>query len=395
MNFNEDANYQIISKTLEGLEPILAQELEEIGAENIQVLNRAVSYTGNIEMVYRANLHLRTALNVMVVFHEFKAKTYDEIYKKAMEYNWSALMTNKQTFMIRHTVLSTLFSHTQHCALKLKDAVVDRMRNETGARPHVDKDAPDLVIQLHIANDRCTLLLDSSGDPLYMRGYRKVSGPAPVNEVLAAGLIRLSGWKMDCDLIDPMCGSGTIPLEAGLIALNIAPGSYRKYFGFMQWKNFDDHLWENTKMLAQRKVLNDFPHKIIGSEIDRRTLNGFETNLRHIRSGNVIKATQTDFFEFKPKTESGFLIFNPPYGERIGTGSEEDMNLFYKRIGDKLKNDFQGFTACILSGNPEAIKHVGLKPARRFTVFNGPIECKFFKYELYQGSKKAKNNPPL
>jgi len=376
-------NFEMIAKTFFGLEEVLAAELRGIGAKNIIQHNRAISFIGSNEIMYKANLHLRTALRILKPISKFKVQTQKALYKNVKKYEWEKLFSLKDTFAIDTVVSSEYFKHSKFVALKVKDAIVDRFRDEFGERPDVDVNNPTVRISVHIFNDTCTISLDSSGESLHKRGYRIAATTAPLNEALAAGMILLSGWDKDSEFIDGMCGSGTIPIEAALIALDIPPGYLRESYGFMKWKDFDSDLWNEIKDEVKSKTELDF--KIIASDKDPEAI---EVAARNIKSAKLLKhiTLEKKYFD-EQSCESGFgvVIMNPPYGERL---KEEDLNQFYSEIGDTLKSNFTGFDAWLLSASKTAMKKVGLRTSKKLTLFNGALECKYHKYELYRGTKK-------
>ncbi|HKJ67881.1 MAG TPA: THUMP domain-containing protein [bacterium] len=365
--------------TLTGLEEVLVEELKALGAEDIVPMNRAVQFTGTTALMYRANLALRTALRILKPVHMFHARSDNAFYRQIREIDWREYMTLSDTLAVDSVVNSKYFTHSQYVALRVKDAVVDQFRKHTGERPSVDVKNPSLQLNIYINNDECVLSLDSSGDSLHRRGYRLQAGEAPLNEALAAGMILLSGWDGRTSLTDPMCGSGTILIEAALIARNIAPGLLREEFGFLRWPDYDPDLWEAVQTEARNSTV-DCEAPILGSDADVEALNMTRQNVVRAGVEDDIKLSLTSFEKRMPSTKRGILIMNPPYGERMQTA---DIVEFYQRIGDTLKQKYPGHTAWILSGNKEAIKHVGLRTSERYTLYNGPIECKYHKYEIY------------
>ncbi len=376
----------MVAKTMQGLEPVLYKELLRIGGRDIEEHNRAVSFVGDKGTLYKANFLLRTALRVLLPVTEFYAKNEQEFYDGIMAIDWSQWIDEKNTIAIDTTLSSEIFTHSFFMSQKAKDAIADQFRNKTGARPSVDTEQPDLRINLHIWNDKVTVSLDSSGSSLHKRGYRNDTGRAPLNEVLAAGMIQLTGWEGRTRLIDPMCGSGTIPIEAALLAANIPAGYFRDYFAFLKWRDFDAELWEKITEGAVNRINND-PQEIIGIEISMNTLKKARENIHIAKVEDLVKTYNVDFHEWDPPAGSGTLIMNPPYGERM---DKDDITTFYKAIGDTLKKKYAGYNAWILSSNPEGFKSVGLKPTRRLHLFNGPLECRFMKFEMYGGSKRTK-----
>jgi len=376
---------KLLVKTFFGLEPVLVEELERMGAQEIIPLKRAVQFEGDLKMLYRASLELRTAVRILTPVHTFRAQNEDEFYDKVKAMDWSEHLDLKKTFAVDGVTNSPIFTHSKYIALKTKDAIVDQFRDKTGRRPNVDVRNPDLRINVHIKNDFCTISFDTSGEPLFKRAYREDVGEAPINEVLAAGMILLSGWRGDKDFFDPMCGSGTIPIEAAMIAKNMAPNLLRKEFGFMKWPDFDAKLWKEVVEEAKAKII-DTELFIQGTDSSFQAFRIAERNAvaAGLRDVITLKRKQFERLE-KRKTEGGVLIMNPPYDVRMGVNA---INEFYKSIGDRFKQSWKGVDAWIISSNLEAMKNVGLRPSRRITLFNGSLECKFQKYEMYEGTKK-------
>ncbi len=377
--------FDIIVKTQSGLEDILVGELEQIGAQNIEKIKRGAKCTGDKELLYKANYLCRTAMKVLKPIKDFTITSQQDLYDQIKLINWRDFLNLHHTFAIHHAVNSTIFSHSQYAAYRVKDAIADQFNDKYGERPNVDVENPDLQLHLYINEDKCSIALDSSGDSLHKRGYRTEPTHAPINEVLAAGLIMLSEWDANSPFIDPMCGSGTILIEAGMIAANIPPGSYRKKFAFENWPDFDYNLWLRIKDQASKKIKKKITCPIIGCEIDVDTALIARDNVDEARLSRFVDVQLEDFNDFKHTFESGTLISNPPYNERIKLANEDD---FYKNIGDNFKQSYQGFTAWIITSNMDALKSVGLKTKRKIPVFNGSLECRFVKYELYEGSKK-------
>jgi putative N6-adenine-specific DNA methylase len=385
---DKSEEYELIAKTFYGMENILAKELEAIGVKNVKTANRGVTFTGTKEQLYKANFQLRTAVNILKPIYSFKANNEEELYHKIKEFDWSQYFTLKQTFAVEPTIYSLIFKHSQYAALKTKDAIVDQFRDKTGKRPYVDVDSPDILINLHISENNCSLSLNSSGEPLFKRGYRIANHEAPLNEVLAAGLIKLSGWTPNQHFIDPMCGSGTLLIEAALIAKNVPPGIFRK-FGFERWPDFEPELFAKISDDDSNDSDEASVCRIIGSDISSRSIGIARNNIKEANLSNYIELQTMDFANFIPPVENGVLIMNPPYGKRI---QNDDMVNFYKSIGDALKSNYNNFTAWIISSNLEAIKFIGLHPTKKIKLMNASLECTFNKYEVYPGSKKKKNN---
>ena len=379
------------AKTLFGLEEVLAEELKNIGAQDIELLRRAVSFRGDQEMMYKANYMLRTAVKVLKPIATFSVRNEIQLYKSIQDILWTDYLTIDHTFAVEATTNSEYFTHSKYAALKVKDAIVDQFRDIYGKRPDIDTRHPDLRINIHISDRQCTVSLDSSGTPLGKRGYRKRQTFAPLSEVLAAGMILLSKWDQKSNFLDPMCGSGTIPIEAALIAKNISPGFMRD-FGFEKWNDFDEALWDKVRKEADSQE-KAFEGKIQGFDIERSAVNIAKGNARIAGVDDLIFFRNTDFMDATTEIEPGTIVMNPPYGERLK--EEDEIIPFYQDIGSHLKHHYQGWDAWILSGNIRAIKFVGLKPSRRIHLFNGPMECKFHKFEMYRGSKKAVKNPDM
>lgn len=376
--------FELIAKTFQGLEEVLAQELTELGASNIEIGRRMVSFTGDKAMMYRANFCLRTAIRILKPIKHFTAKTADEVYEAVKSIEWENYLDNMSSFAVDAVVFSNEFRHSKFVAYKVKDAIVDYFREKTGNRPSVRINNPDVSFNIHVAEDQCTLSLDSSGESLHRRGYRQEQVEAPLNEVLAAGMILMTGWRGECDLIDPMCGSGTIPIEAALIARNIAPGVFRKEFGFEKWKDFDQDLFDSIyNDDSQERELN---HKIYGYDNNPKAN---EIATHNVKAAGVTKDVILKiqpFQQFEQPAEKSIIITNPPYGERISSGDLLDL---YQMIGERLKHAFIGNDAWILSYRDECFDQIGLKPSIKIPLFNGALECQFRKYQLFDGKYKA------
>ena len=381
---------ELLAKTFAGLEPVLAKELEDLGAENVKQLKRAVSFEGDHKTLYRANLELHTALRILLPIKKFRAPHEESFYKQVKKIDWSAYINVSDTFAVDAVTYSKHLSHSKFIALRTKDAIVDQFRSLTGKRPDVDTQKPTIKIHVHINKDECSIGLDSSGEPLYKRGYRVETLDAPLNEVLAAGLIQLSGWEQNCDFIDPMCGSGTLLVEAAFVAFNIPPMINRAHFGFMNWKEFDPKLWDSVYYNAKNNI-KPFDFSIKGFDRNFKAIKITQQNILAAHLEGKIEVGRSKFEKLDHDGRPALIIMNPPYDERL---EEKDINGLYKNIGDKLKGDFSGSEAWIISSNKEALKHIGLKPSKKITLFNGPLECKFQKFELYRGSRKAKKEVP-
>jgi putative N6-adenine-specific DNA methylase len=375
--------FDIIAKTLFGLEEVLAKELQELGATNIEILTRAVKYKGNDALLYKSNLHLRTALSILKPIKTFMVHNENQLYDGIKSILWSNYFTTKNTFAIDSVVNSDFFSHSKFVALKSKDAIADQFREASGIRPSIDTENPDIRINIHITGNSCTVSLDSSGNTLDKRGYRLSHNAAPINELLAAGIILLTDWNKQSDFFDPMCGSGTFTIEAALIASNTAPGNFRN-FSFEKWIDFKPTLWEEIKKEAVQKQTT-INCKIIGSDLDSKSIDISMQNARRAKVEHLIKFERMDFFKSRISLNNAILVMNPPYGERL---DQEDIITFYKEIGNQLKHNFNGCEAWIISANLEALKFIGLKPSKKIKLFNGALECRLNKFELYRGSTK-------
>ena len=376
--------FELIAKTFQGLEEILAQELTELGASNIEIGRRMVSFTGDKAMMYKANFCLRTAIRILKPIKHFTANNADEVYEAVKSIAWEEYLDNMGSFAVDAVVFSNEFRHSKFVAYKVKDAIVDYFREKTGNRPSVRINKPDLAINIHIAENQCTLSLDSSGESLHRRGYRQEQVEAPLNEVLAAGMILMTGWRGECDFIDPMCGSGTLPIEAALIARNIAPGVFRKEFGFEKWKNFDQELFDSIYNDDSKE--REFTHKIYGFDNNPKANEIATHNVKAAGVSKDVVLRIQPFQQFEQPKEKSIIVTNPPYGERI---SSEDLLGLYKMIGERLKHAFTGNDAWILSYREECFDEIGLKPSIKVPLFNGSLECQFRKYQLFDGRYKA------
>jgi putative N6-adenine-specific DNA methylase len=385
---NTDHDFEMKATTFHGLEDVLVNELMKLGARDIVPFKRGVSFTGDKGFMYKANLCLRTALKVLVPIYSFTAENEHELYDNMKEYEWEELLNTDDTLAINATVNSDEFDHSLYISQKTKDAICDRFVEKFNVRPNVDLDRPTVRIYVHIFKNQVNVSLDSSGDSLFKRGYRVDIDTAPMKEVLAAGIVLLSNWQPHLPLIDGMCGSGTLGIEAALYANNIPPGVFREEFGFMKWHDFDKELWDTIYDSCINRIKDDMP-TIISSDIEIIPLEMAKRNGGVAKVDDVIQYEHISFFDIMPTKPHGTILLNPPYDERI---KMEDTNAFYKQIGDKLKKDFGGWTCWIISSNMEAIKSIGLHPSKKMTLFNASLECKLLKYEMYSGSKKASKN---
>lgn len=381
-------NFKMVAKTLFGFEEILAKELRNLGAGNVKEGVRNVSFEGDNGFMYKANLCLRTAIKIIKPIHSFQVSNENDLYRKIYRMDWSEYLSVNDTFAIDTTVNSDNFTHSLYVSQKTKDAIVDRFRDTDGKRPDVDVKNPDLRINIHIHKNNCNVSLDSSGSSLHHRGYRTATNIAPINEVLAAGLLLLSGWDGQCDFLDPMCGSGTMLTEAAMIACNIPANINRKGFAFEKWYDFDEELY-NKIVDASLKKAREFHHNIIGYDKAPSAVRKAQDNIENAHLSEYITVERKDFFKTRKETVGPLHIcFNPPYGERL----DIEMENFYSAIGDTLKQGYPGTNAWLITSNLEALKFVGLRPSRKIKVFNSHLESRLVKYEMYEGSKKAKHN---
>lgn len=372
--------FELIAKTFMGLEQVLAQELTNLGANNVQIGRRMVAFTGNKETMYRANFQLHTAIRILKPIAHFKARSAEDMYDEVRKIDWSQYIQEGKTFSVDSVVYSEEFTNSRFVTYKVKDAIVDQFRERTGTRPNISVSNPDIRLNIHVAEDNATLSLDSSGESLHRRGYRQESVEAPLNEVLAAGMILMTGWQGETDFIDPMCGSGTLPIEAALIARNISPGVFRKEFAFEKWPDFDQELFD--MIYNDDSQEREFKHHIFGYDTDMKAVNTARMNVAAAGFSRDITIEQQDFKDFSQPKEKSIIVMNPPYGERIST-----PNLLgtYKMIGERLKHQFMGNEAWILSYREECFRQIGLKPSIKILVYNGSLECEFRRYQLFDG----------
>ncbi len=376
----------MVAKTFFGFEEILAKELAVLGAQKVEQGTRMVSFVGDKGFLYKANLALRTALKILKPIYHFRAFNEQSLYKGIQGVDWSQYMSVHQAFVVDVTLHSDYFNHSQFVSLKVKDAIVDQFREKFGKRPNINKDFPDLRINIHIQNDQCSVALDSSGDSLHHRGYKTATNIAPINEVLAAGMLLLSGWEGQGDFLDPMCGSGTIVAEAAMIACNIPANINRKEFAFERWNDWDNDLFDQI-MNSLMKKTREFHYTIKGYDKAPSAVAKAKDNIINANLDDYVTISQANFFETEKETRGPLhMVFNPPYGERL----DIDMERFYREIGDTLKQNYPGTHAWFITANIEALKFVGLKPSRKIKLFNGKLETRFVKYEMYEGSKRTK-----
>ncbi|MEM7163365.1 MAG: class I SAM-dependent RNA methyltransferase [Bacteroidota bacterium] len=377
---------KLIAKTFKGLEEVLADEIKAIGGEHVQIMNRAVSFKGSNRLIYKSNYCLRTAIRILKPIVEFEARDEDYFYRQLKKHDWSFYLKEGQTFAIDASVFGDYFTHSKYTALRCKDAIVDQFREKFGDRPDIDVNDPDLRLNVHISQKNVTVSIDTSGFSLFKRNYKQAPFPAPINEVLASGMLRLIGWNADVPLVDPMCGSGTFLMEAAMLAQNIPAGYHIEEFAFMKWDHFQPDLWKEVKSEADGQIELKFL-KIYGSDIHPRAIRICQKMFGAHEYAKSIQIEQRDIVALSKPFEEGMLISNPPYGERL---NDRETNELYRDIGDSFKQNFSGYQAWIISSNMNALKNVGLRPSRKISLYNGKLECKFQKYEMYSGSKKGK-----
>jgi putative N6-adenine-specific DNA methylase len=376
----------MVAKTQFGLEEVLATELRNIGATDVEVHNRAVSFTGDLRIMYKANLWLRTALKVLLPIEKFRAKNETQLYDGIKKIKWDDYLDKEGRFVIRTSLKSDFFNHSQYVSLKSKDAIADQFRDKYGIRPSVDLTHPDLSIDIHINKDEVTVSLDSSAESLHRRGYRTDSTLAPINEVTAAGMILLTGWNGEGNYVDPMCGSGTLLIEAAMIAKNMPPNLNRAQFGFERWKNYDPALFAQVREEAVAAI-RESKASIFGSD---KTFKAIEISIENITRAGLdedIKVSNKRFEEVKGPEGGGIMIINPPYGERLPI---EEIGAFYKMMGDQMKKEFDGYDVWVISSNIPALKMTGLAPSKKIMLYNGALECRFHKFEIYKGTRREK-----
>ena len=380
-------NFKMVAKTFYGFEEILSKELLKLGAQNIEKGSRSVSFYGDKGFMYKANLSLRTAIKILKPIKSFKFRDQDDFYNKIYKVDWEKYLDKDGSFLVSSIVFhSNFFNHSKYVSLKVKDAVVDRFRDLFKCRPNIDLIQPDLKINIHVNNNTCNVSLDSSGESLHKRGYKAFGTIAPINEVLAAGIILMSDWKADSDFLDPMCGGGTILIEAAMIACNIAPNLNRKEFAFEKWKDWDEELFELIEKSVIKKAVK-FHHKIYGYDISGLAIKKAKENIKNAELEINIIVEKRDFFTTKKKNENNLhVLFNPPYNKRISY----DIKDMYTNIGNTLKNNYSDSNVWLITSNIEAIKNIELHPSKKIKLFNANLESRLVNYEIYKGSKKIK-----
>jgi len=378
-------SFELIAKTMQGLEEVLAKEISDLGGTKIQIGRRMVSFYGDQQMLYKANLHLRTAVRVLKPICSFNAKDADEVYDQVLKIEWEKYFNPDLTFTIDTVVYSELFRHSKFLSYRVKDGVTDYFMEKFGKRPSVRLTNPDIYIHVHVSHDVCTVSMDSSGESLHKRGYRVEQTEAPLNEVLAAGMLLLAGWDGQCNFIDPMCGSGTLLIEAALIALKIPPGIYRKSFAFEKWNDFNPDLLD--QLINDENDERPFLFKIYGSDNSPTAISIAEKNVKGASLSKYIELEIRSIQRIEKAPENGMLVMNPPYGERI---APKDLLALYENIGERLKHAFTGYTAWILSYREDCFEKIALRPSARVKLMNGALECEFRKYEIFSGKRKDK-----
>ncbi len=373
--------FNMVAKTFLGLEGVLADELRALGAEDVTEGNRVVAFKGDKEMLYRANFACHTAVRVLKPFLTLQSTGADDLYEQLKTFDWEQLMSVKSTFAIDATVYSENFTNSRFVTYRVKDAIADFFNEKYGNRPNIRLTNPEIRLDVHISGRDVTLSLDSSGDPLFKRGWRVAQTDAPINEVLAAGIIMLSGWDGKTDLVDPMCGSGTFLIEAALIGANIAPGVYRDSYAFQQWPDYDEELF--NKIYNDDSAEREFTHKIYGSDIEGKAIAIARANVKNAGLNKYIELERRDFNDIEEVPAGGTLISNPPYGERL---SVEDIEQFYNDLGFKLKHTFKGYNAWLICYDKEQYYKIGLKPSVKYALNNGGLDCELLQYVIFEGS---------
>ncbi|MCK5126106.1 MAG: hypothetical protein KAR42_07605 [candidate division Zixibacteria bacterium] len=388
---SDNNKFKMLAKTLSGLEDLLAAELRSLGASDVKAMNRSAEFFGDKKMLYKANMHCRLATRILKQVKTFNATSSDELYHHVSQIKWDKLMRLSQTFAIDAVINYSEFNNSMFVAQKVKDAIADWFRAKYDKRPSVDIKRPNVRINIHIRAKKATLSLDSSGEALSKRGYRTEAGTAPLGEVLAAGIIELTRWDRASSFIDSMCGSGTFVIEAAQMARNMAPGLTRKGFGFMGWRDYDESILRDLVEEAQAAIKPNLDFKIVGSDIEPARIKEAMANAKRARVGKDIEFVCKSFEKQEPPPAPGVMVINPPYGERMVITRIDE---FYTMIGDTLKQNYEGYNAFVLTSNLDSIKHVGLRTSQRVKLFNGPLECRLLKFEMYKGSRKEKYRNP-
>lgn len=377
-------NFKMMAKTFYGFESLLEEELKKLGAQDVTKMNRAVLFKGDKGFLYKANLCLRTALKILVPIHTSRVPSEQVLYQVAYDYPWENHFSSTSTFMIDSVVFGDTFTHSLYVSQKVKDAIVDRFRAKEGARPSVDLEQPDIRINVHIDRENATFSLDSSGASLHHRGYRSATNKAPLNEVLAAGLIQLSGWDTRTDFLDPMCGSGTLVIEAAMLSCNIPANINRKEFAFEKWNDWDEDLYLTIEE-AQLNKIQGLAGSIEGFDKSPSAIEKANQNLVNANLEEFVSIEKNNFLYAQKESEAPLhILTNPPYGVRL----EGEINALYRSIGDTLKQRYLDTEAWIISSNFEALKHVGLRPTRKIKLYNGKLETRLSQFKIYAGTKK-------
>lgn len=367
------------------MEAPLAEELEELGFKSIEPGKRSVQFESDLSGIYKANLASRHAMSILVAKRSFKFRNKTDLYEQAFEIDWEQIFDVRGTFIVKCTMFGDAFANSTYPALVVKDAIADRFRKFKRRRPNVNRERPDIVVDVYIRDNHCVISLNSSGPPLYLRGYRNMPFDAPLNECLAAGMVALTGWKADQDLINPMCGSGTLIVEAAMMACKVHPAKLRDEFSFKNWLDFDQAEFDKVRKELLDGELKKSPVRLIGSDKSNRSVSIARNSLFALGLEDQVELSKMDFFKPKVSTDSGVLILNPPYDERLELEAVEE---FYNEIGRVLKFDYNSHQAWVLSSNLEAMKKIGLKASNKFDLLNGKLECKYMSFDLYEGSKK-------
>ena len=372
---------QYFATVARGLEEIAAQELEALGGENVNPTFTGIEFQGDQKLLYKVNLWSRLIFRVLVPIQKFPCHNAKQLYKGVQSINWDNYLSPEQSLMVHCTGKNKQLNHSHFSALQVKNAIADQQREDFGKRSDVNLENPDLIINLHIEETYAILSLDSSGESLHRRGYRPAMGTAPLKETFAAALLTMSDWETHLPLLDPMCGSGTFPIEAGLQSLNIAPGLFRKEFAFEKWSDFNSKLWQQLKEEAKQQQLSELPARIYGRDRASEMLEQAKSNAKNCHLHQHLDLAKMELENLEPPSDQGIIICNPPYGKRVGEVKE--LGQLYKQLGDVFKQRFKGWTAYVLSGNKELTKQIGLRTSKRIPVYNGSIACTLLRYELF------------
>ncbi|GBU08590.1 RNA methyltransferase [Bacteroidales bacterium] len=375
--------FEMVAKTLYGLEEILATELIALGANNVQIGRRMVSFEGDKSLLYKTNYHCRTALRILKPIASFSAKSSDEVYENVKKINWTQYLPGKKTFAIDAVVHSETFTHSKFVAYRTKDAIMDYLKSNDISGPSVRVSNPDIQIHVHISHKDCTVSLDSSGESLHKRGYRTEETEAPLNEVLAAGMILSTKWRGESNFIDPMCGSGTLLIEAAMIALNLPPGVLRNKYAFEKWDDFDSEIF--NEICQDDSQEKEFEFKAYGSDISPKVIGAANRNVKNAGLSKYIELKVLPFQQYEKAPENGILITNPPYGERL---KPRDLMSLYSMMGERFKHVFSAYEVWVLTSNEDGFDNIGLKPSSKTKLINGSIDCEFRKYEIFEGTHK-------